>query len=63
MTARNKLVIVRDADEYLQIPVSKRLKVHMTQTMSDQVRFPEGRNKLYQDGSKFSKVVADVRLR
>ena len=37
MTARNKLVIVRDADENLQIPLSKKMKVHLTQQMSDQV--------------------------
>ena len=36
MTARNKLVIVRDADENLQIPLSKKMKVHLTQQMSDQ---------------------------
>eukprot|EP00039_Didymoeca_costata_P010581 m.142724 g.142724 ORF g.142724 m.142724 type:complete len:620 (-) comp14886_c0_seq2:129-1988(-) len=35
MLARNKLVIVRDADEALRIPLSKRLKVKLTQTMSD----------------------------
>ncbi len=37
MIARNKLVIVRDADETLRIPLSKRLKVKLTQQMSDQV--------------------------
>ena len=37
MIARNKLVIIRDADENLRIPLSKRLKVKLTQTMSDQV--------------------------
>ena len=31
------LVIVRDADETLRIPLSKRLKVKLTQQMSDQV--------------------------
>lgn len=37
MIARNKLVIVREADENLRIPLSKRLKVKMTQAMSDQL--------------------------
>lgn len=37
MIARNKLVIVREADENLRIPLSKRLKVKMTQVMSDQL--------------------------
>merc|ERR1711988_1554190 len=37
MRARNKLVIVRDADESLRIPLSKRLKVKLTQPMSDQL--------------------------
>lgn len=37
MIARNKLVIIRDADENLRIPLSKRLKVKLTQTMSDQL--------------------------
>jgi hypothetical protein len=37
MIARNKLVIVRDADETLRLPLSKRLKVKLTQQMSDQV--------------------------
>ena len=40
MIARNKLVIIRDADENLRIPLSKRLKVKLTQTMSDQVGNP-----------------------
>ena len=30
-------MIVRDADENLQIPLSKKMKVHLTQQMSDQV--------------------------
>ncbi len=39
MTARNKLVIVRDADENLQISLSKKMKVKLTQQMSDQVPY------------------------
>ena len=31
MQARNKLVIVRNADEALRIPLSKRMKVKLTQ--------------------------------
>ena len=41
MQARNKLVIVRDADEALRIPLSKRLKVKLTQSMSDQLVLAE----------------------
>ena len=37
MKAKNKLVIVRDADETLRIPFSKRLQVKLTQAMSDEV--------------------------
>mmetsp|Transcript_34559 Transcript_34559/g.104217 ORF Transcript_34559/g.104217 Transcript_34559/m.104217 type:complete len:551 (+) Transcript_34559:26-1678(+) len=37
MIPRNKLVIVCEADENLRIPLSKRLKVKMTQAMSDQL--------------------------
>lgn len=37
MAARNKLVIVRDADHTLRIPLSKRMKVKLTQAMSDQL--------------------------
>ena len=34
MQARNKLVIVRNADEALRIPLSKRMKVKLTQVRS-----------------------------
>lgn len=37
MRCRNKLVIVRDGDNLLRIPLSKRRRVKLTQRMSDQL--------------------------
>lgn len=37
MRCRNKLVVVRDGDSFLRIPLSKRRRVKLTQRMSDQL--------------------------
>lgn len=41
MAAKNKLVIVRDGDEILRIPLSKRIQVKLTQQMFNQLVLQE----------------------